>query len=180
MKSQVTKAAGVVSGATLLSRVFGLFRDVVIAGFFGAGIASDAFFVAFRIPNLLRRLFAEGSLTIAFVPIFTEYLAKDGESMAFLFARSAIRFISILLAAAAVVGILLTPLIVRIMAPGFMASPEKLELTITLTRFMVPYIFFIGLVALCMGILNALGHFAAPALAPVMLNLAMITAVLFL
>ena len=180
MKSQVTKAAGVVSGATLLSRVFGLLRDVVIAGFFGAGIASDAFFVAFRIPNLLRRLFAEGSLTIAFVPIFTEYLSKDGESAAFLFARSAIRLISILLAIAAVTGILLTPLIVRIMAPGFMASPEKLALTITLTRFMFPYIFFIGLVALSMGILNALGHFAAPALAPVLLNFAMITAVLFL
>jgi putative peptidoglycan lipid II flippase len=180
VKSQVTKAAGVVSAATLLSRVFGLLRDVVIAGFFGAGIASDAFFVAFRIPNLLRRLFAEGSLTIAFVPIFTEYLTKDGESAAFLFARSAIRLISILLAIAAVCGILLTPLIVRIMAPGFMASPEKLALTITLTRFMFPYIFFIGLVALCMGILNALGHFAAPALAPVLLNFAMIAAVLFL
>ncbi len=180
MNSQVTKAAGVVSGATLLSRIFGLLRDMVIAGYFGAGMASDAFFVAFRIPNLLRRLFAEGSLTIAFVPLFTEYLAKDGETAAFLFARSAMRFISILLAAAAVLGILLTPLIVRIMAPGFMASPEKLALTITLTRFMFPYIFFIGLVALCMGILNALGHFAAPALAPVFLNLAMIVAVLFL
>jgi putative peptidoglycan lipid II flippase len=180
VNSQVIKAAGVVSGATLLSRIFGLLRDIVIAGYFGAGMASDAFFVAFRIPNLLRRLFAEGSLSIAFVPVFTEYLTKDGESIAFLFARSAIRLISILLAAAAVVGILLTPLIVRIMAPGFMASPEKLELTITLTRFMFPYIFFIGLVALCMGILNALGHFAAPALAPVMLNLAMIVSVLFL
>ena len=180
MNSQVTKAAGVVSGATLLSRIFGLLRDIVIAGYFGAGMASDAFFVAFRIPNLLRRLFAEGSLTIAFVPVFTEYLTKDGEPAAFVFARSAVRLISILLAAAAVVGILLTPLIVRVMAPGFIASPEKLALTITLTRFMFPYIFFIGLVALCMGILNTLGHFAAPALAPVMLNLAMIAAVLFL
>ena len=166
--------------ATLLSRIFGLLRDIVIAGYFGAGMASDAFFVAFRIPNLLRRLFAEGSLTIAFVPVFTDYLAKDGESAAFVFARSAVRLISILLAAAAVIGIVLTPLIVRVMAPGFMASPEKLTLTITLTRFMFPYIFFIGLVALCMGILNALGHFAAPALAPVMLNLAMIAAVLFI
>jgi putative peptidoglycan lipid II flippase len=179
VKSQVTKAAGVVGGATLLSRIFGLLRDIVIAGFFGAGVASDAFFVAFRIPNLLRRLFAEGSLTIAFVPIFTEYLTKDGQSSAFLFARSAMRLLSILLAAAAVTGILLAPWIVRAIAPGFMASPEKLALTITLTRLMFPYIFFIGLVALCMGILNALGHFAAPALAPVMLNIAIIAAVLF-
>jgi putative peptidoglycan lipid II flippase len=178
--SQVTKAAGVVGGATFLSRVFGLLRDIVIAGYFGAGMASDAFFLSFRIPNLLRRLFAEGFLTIAFVPIFTEYLAKDGEPAAFVFARSALRLISVLLAAVAAVGILLSPLIVRIMAPGFMATPEKLALTVTLTRFMFPYIFFIGLVALCMGILNALGHFAAPALAPVMLNLAMIATVLFL
>ena len=180
MNSQVTKAAGVVGGATLLSRIFGLLRDIVIAGYFGAGMASDAFFVAFRIPNLLRRLLAEGSLTIAFVPIFSEYLAKEGESAAFVFARSAARIISILLAAAAVIGILLTPVIVRIIAPGFMASPEKLALTITLTRFMFPYIFFIGLVALCMGILNVLGHFAVPALAPVVLNFAMIATVLFL
>jgi len=180
VKEQVTKAAGVVGSATLLSRILGFVRDMVIAGFFGAGMASDAFFVAFRIPNLLRRLFAEGSLTIAFVPVFTAYLENDGPSAAFLFARSAIRLISILLALSAVIGILLSPVIVRIMAPGFMVFPEKLELTITLTRFMFPYIFFIGLVALCMGILNALGHFAAPAMAPVMLNLAMILAVLCL
>ena len=148
MNSKLTKAAGVVSGATLLSRILGLIRDIVIAGYFGAGMASDAFFVAFRIPNLLRRLFAEGSLTIAFVPVFTEYLTKDGESMAFAFARSAARLISILLAVTAVVGILLTPLIVRIMAPGFMASPEKLALTINLTRIRFPYIFLFGLVGL--------------------------------
>ncbi len=179
MKSEVTKAAGIVSAATFLSRILGFIRDMVIAGFFGAGMASDAFFVAFRIPNLLRRLFAEGSLTIAFIPVFTEYLQNDGESAAFQMARSAFRLLSLLLALIAVLGILLAPLIVRIMAPGFILSPEKLYLTIGLTRFMFPYIFFIGLVALCMGILNALGHFAAPALAPVFLNVSMIVVVLF-
>ncbi len=168
------------SGATLLSRILGFVRDMIIAGFFGAGMAADAFFVAFRIPNLLRRLFAEGSLTIAFIPVFTEYLQHEGEAAAFQMARSAFRLISLILALAAVLGILLTPLIVRIMAPGFILSPEKLSLTIGLTRFMFPYIFFIGLVALCMGILNAMDHFAAPALAPVFLNLSMIVAVLFI
>lgn len=178
--TKVTRAAGVVGTATFLSRIFGFVRDVVIAGFFGAGMTSDAFFVAFRIPNLLRRLFAEGSLTVAFIPVFSEYLTRHGREEAFKLARSAMRMLSIILAAAAVVGVLAAPLIVHIIAPGFTASPEKYRLCVDLTRFMFPYIFFIGLVALCMGILNVLGHFAAPALAPVFLNLSMIVSVLFL
>jgi len=176
--AKVTRAAGIVGAATFLSRVFGFVRDVVIAGYFGAGLASDAFFVAFRIPNLLRRLFAEGSLTVAFIPVFSEYLTRHGREEAYRLARSAMRMLSIILAVAAVAGVLASPVIVHIIAPGFMASPEKYQLCVDLTRFMFPYIFFIGLVALCMGILNVLGHFAAPALAPVFLNLAMITSVL--
>ncbi|MCG6910700.1 MAG: murein biosynthesis integral membrane protein MurJ [Deltaproteobacteria bacterium] len=175
---QVTRAAGIVGGATFLSRIFGFVRDVVIAGFFGAGMASDAFFVAFRIPNLLRRLFAEGSLTVAFIPVFSEYLTRQGREEAFRLARSAMRMLSAILAAVAVLGILLSPLIIKVIAPGFTALPEKYRLCVDLTRLMFPYIFFIGLVALCMGILNVLGHFAAPALAPVFLNLAMIASVL--
>lgn len=178
--TKVTRAAGVVGTATFLSRILGFVRDVVIAGFFGAGLASDAFFVAFRIPNLLRRLFAEGSLTVAFIPVFSEYLTRHGREEAFKLARSAMRMLSIILAATAVAGILAAPLIVHIIAPGFTNSPEKYQLCVDLTRFMFPYIFFIGLVALCMGILNVLGHFAAPALAPVFLNLAMIISVLLL
>ena len=174
---RVTKAAGVVGTATLISRIFGLIRDVVIAWFFGAGLAADAFFVAFRIPNLLRRLFAEGSLSIAFIPVFTEYLTDRGKAEAFSLARSAIRLLSVLLVFVTIAGILLAPLIVHIIAPGFADSPEKFSLTVTLTRIIFPYIFFICLVALCMGILNVLGHFAAPALAPVLLNLAMICSV---
>jgi putative peptidoglycan lipid II flippase len=107
--TKVTRAAGVVGTATFLSRVFGFVRDVVIAGFFGAGLASDAFFVAFRIPNLLRRLFAEGSLTVAFIPVFSEYLTRHGREEAFKLARSAMRMLSVILAAAAVVGILAAP-----------------------------------------------------------------------
>lgn len=174
---RVTKAAGVVGSATLLSRIFGFIRDVVIAWFFGAGLVSDAFFVALRIPNLLRRLFAEGSLSAAFIPVFTEYLTKRGKDEAFRMARSAIRLLSVLLVAITVAGILLSPIIIRLIAPGFVTSPEKYSLTVFLTRIMFPYIFFIGLVALCMGILNALGHFAAPALAPVFLNISIIGSV---
>ncbi len=174
---RVTKATGVVGSATLLSRIFGFIRDVVIAGFFGAGLSSDAFFVAFRIPNLLRRLFAEGSLSVAFIPVFTEYLTHRGKEDAFEMARSAVRLLSVLLVAVAVTGIVFSPLIIRIIAPGFADSPEKFALTIFLTRVMFPYIFFIGMVALSMGILNVLGHFAAPALAPVFLNISIICSV---
>ena len=174
---RVTKAAGVVGSATLLSRIFGFIRDVVIAWFFGAGFSSDAFFVAFRIPNLLRRLFAEGSLSVTFIPVFAETLTNRGKEEAFEMARSAIRLLSVLLVVVAVTGIFLSPLIIRIIAPGFADSPEKLSVTIFLTRIMFPYIFFIGMVALSMGILNVLGHFAAPALAPVFLNISIIGSV---
>lgn len=178
--TRVTKAAGVVGAATLLSRLFGFIRDVVIAWFFGAGFSSDAFFVAFRIPNLLRRLFAEGSLSIAFIPVFTEYLTVKGKDEAFKLARAAIWLLSMILAIVAVLGVLFSPVIIKVIAPGFISSPEKFFLTVNLTRIMFPYIFFIGLVALCMGILNSLGHFAAPALAPVFLNIAMICSVFFI
>ncbi|MCD6486557.1 MAG: murein biosynthesis integral membrane protein MurJ [Syntrophobacterales bacterium] len=176
---RVVKAAWVVGLATLLSRVFGFIRDMVIAGFFGAGLATDAFFVAFRIPNLLRRLFAEGSLTIAFIPVFTGYL-KRSKRQAVEFAGIAFTLLSIVLALVSVAGILLSPWIIRIMAPGFADIPDKYALTVFLTRLMFPYIFFISLVALCMGILNSFRHFAAPALAPVILNICMIASAFLL
>ena len=178
--AKITKAAGVVSAATLLSRVFGLVRDIVIAAFFGAGPAADAFFVAFRIPNLLRRLFAEGSLTISFIPVFTEYLLKRGRDEAFALARSSWWILTMTLVVVSVLGVLLSPLIVKIIAPGFISSPDKFDLTVLLTRIMFPYIFFIGLVALAMGILNTLGHFAAPACSPALLSVAMVSSVLLI
>jgi len=171
---QVTKAASVVGASTFLSRILGYIRDMMLAWFFGAGEYSDAFITAFRIPNLMRRLFGEGSLSIAFVPVFTEYLSKHGKEEAFRMAGAAVRILSALLTVTTIVGIIISPLIIHVIAPGFSDSPEKYSLTVTLTRIMFPYIFFIGLVALCMGILNVLGHFAAPALAPVFLNLGMI------
>jgi len=176
-KKQVTKAAGIVGLATLLSRILGFIRDMVIARYFGAGFSTDAFFVAFRIPNLLRRLFAEGSLSIAFIPVFTEHLKNNGKDQAFQMARSALRLLAVILVLVTITGILLAPAVVHVIAPGFSDSPDKHELTVLLTRIMFPYVFFICLVALCMGILNVLGHFAAPALAPVFLNLAIIASV---
>ncbi len=179
-QANVTRAAGVVGAATFASRIFGFVRDVVIAWFFGAGLTADAFFVAFRIPNLLRRLFAEGALSIAFVPVFTEVVEKEGMEEGASVARSAIRMLTVVLTAVTVIGILAAPVLVWIIAPGFADDPEKFAVTVRLTRIMFPYILLVGLVALAMGILNTLGHFAAPALAPVFLNLAMIGGVFFI
>ncbi|MDI9570162.1 MAG: murein biosynthesis integral membrane protein MurJ [Pseudomonadota bacterium] len=176
----VAKAAGVVGLATMLSRVFGFIRDMVVAGLFGAGVVTDAFFVAFRIPNLLRRLLAEGSLTVSFVPVFTEYLKRRSREEALELADVTFTFLSALLVAVSIAGVLLAPYIVAVMAPGFVKHDAQYELTVLLTRFMFPYIFFISLVALCMGILNSLRHFAAPALSPVVLNISMILAALLL
>lgn len=173
-KERVNKAAGVVGSATLLSRILGYVRDMVMASFFGAGLASDAFIAAFRIPNMLRRLFGEGSLSIAFVPVFTDCLNRQGRDEAERLANSAIRLLAVVLSVAAVLGVFGAPLLVHLLAYGFTDLPEKYDLCVKLTRITFPYIAFIGLVALCMGILNVLGHFAAPALAPVLLNLGMI------
>ncbi|MCX7634626.1 MAG: murein biosynthesis integral membrane protein MurJ [Syntrophales bacterium] len=177
---RVVKAAGIVGMATMLSRIFGFIRDMVVAWFFGAGLATDAFFVAFRIPNLLRRLLAEGSLTVSFVPVFTEYLQQKGRREALELADVAFTALSVILVIISIAGVLLSPLIVAFMAPGFLKVPSQYDLAVLLTRFMFPYIFFISLVALCMGILNSLRHFAAPALSPVVLNISMIVCALAL
>ena len=176
--SRVVKAAGVVGTATLFSRILGFIRDAVIAWYFGAGFSSDAFIAAFRIPNLLRRLFAEGSLSSAFIPVFTQYMVRRGRPEAFALARSAFMLLSVVLLLIVIGGVFLSPGIVKLVAPGFVS--DKYALTVYLTRLMFPYIFFIGLVALCMGILNVLGHFAAPAFAPVLLNISIIGSVLII
>jgi len=177
-QAQVARAAGIVGSATMLSRIFGFLRDMVVAGIFGAGPATDAFFVAFRIPNLLRRLLAEGSLTLSFVPVFLEYLKRKSLREAGELASVTFTALAALLAVVVLGGILFSPLIVTFMAPGFVNFPPQHELTVFLNRLMFPYIFFLSLAALCMGILNSLRHFAAPALSPVILNIAMIAAAL--
>lgn len=178
--AQVAKAAGIVGAATLVSRVFGVIRDIVIAACFGASWMTDAFWVAFRIPNMLRRLLGEGSLTVSFVPVFTEYLRKKSRAESLELADNAFTILSIILAVVSVAGIILSPLIVGLIAPGFISQPQQFALTVFLNRLMFPYIFFIALVALCMGILNSFRHFTTPALSPVLLNIAMIVAALTL
>jgi putative peptidoglycan lipid II flippase len=179
-KHSISQAAGTVGFYTFLSRILGLVRDVVVAGFFGSGMAADAFFVAFRIPNLLRRLFAEGSLTIAFIPIFTEYLARKTREDAFQMARAVLGLLSVVLVVVTFLGILLSPWIVRIQAFGWGGSGMKYDLTVLLTRITFPYILLVSLVAFFMGILNSLRHFAAPAAAPIFLNVGIIGATLWI
>jgi putative peptidoglycan lipid II flippase len=168
----VARSAGVVGGATLASRVLGLARDVVLANLFRAG-ATDAFFVAFMIPNLFRRLVAEGSLTVSFVPVFTDWLRRSREAAREFFGATwTLGLLAGLVLVAA--GILFADPLVRVFAPGFGLDPEKHALCVRLLRLCFPYIGLLMLVALAMGALNALGHFLTPALAPVLLNLCLI------
>jgi putative peptidoglycan lipid II flippase len=168
------KALATVSGMTLVSRIFGFIRDVVIARVFGAGLATDAFFVAFKIPNLLRRLFAEGAFSQAFVPILAEYKNRRGEPETRLLVDHVAAFLALALFVVAVIGAVAAPVIIYISAPGFAATPEKFELTVALLRVTFPYILFISLVALAGGILNTYSRFSVPAFTPVLLNLSFI------
>ncbi|UCD86055.1 MAG: murein biosynthesis integral membrane protein MurJ [Deltaproteobacteria bacterium] len=177
---RVVRAAGVIGFYTLLSRIFGLVRDAVIANFFEARGVADAWVVAFKIPNTFRRLFGEGSLTASFIPVYTESLNKDPREESDKIAHISMTISVILLIILSVTGVVLAPLLVRVIAPGYLGVSEKFILTVSLTKWMFPYIFFIGLVALCMGILNSLRHFTAPALAPVLLNLSLILSTLLL
>ena len=170
----VARSAGTVGAATMLSRVLGLAREQVMAAFFGAGFATDAFNVAFRIPNLLRDLFAEGAMSAAFVPTFTEYHEKRGAEAAWRLGAQVFAALAIVLAGLVLIGWAVAPWIVPLFAPGFGDEPGKLELTVRLTRFMLPFLPAVALAAACMGMLNARGRFAIPALAPSMLNLGMI------
>ncbi|WP_243372344.1 murein biosynthesis integral membrane protein MurJ [Geotalea sp. SG265] len=179
-KKNIARAAGVLGFATILSRIMGMVRDMVVSRLFGAGFATDAFFAAFQIPNMLRRFFAEGALTSAFVPTFSEWYTQKGEVEARELANVCFTALTIVMAAVTLLGTIFSPQIVHLMFPGFKAEPAKLELTILLNRLMFPYIFFVSLVALCMGILNTLRHFFTPAISTVFLNLSMILCALFL
>lgn len=175
---KITKAASVIGAGTLISRILGFLRDMVIAHFFGAGLAADAFFVAFRIPNLWRRLVGEGSLTISFIPVYTEYLTRHSEKESREVIDIAFTVAGMVLFILTTLGILFSPILIQIIAPGFSRIPEKFHLTVTLNRIIFPYLFFMGLFALCMGILNSLRHFFAPAIAPIFLNISIIVSVL--
>lgn len=178
--SKVVKAAGIVGALTMVSRVFGLVRDMVIAAFFGASWMTDAFWVAFRIPTTLSRLLGEGSLTASFIPVFTEYLHKKTKEEALELAYNAFTFLSIILTIVTTLGIIFSPFIISVIGYGFVSDPRQFALAVFLNRLMFPYIFIISLGALCMGILNSFRRFASPALSPVMWNLAIIVAALSL
>jgi putative peptidoglycan lipid II flippase len=173
------RALATVSSLTTVSRILGLARDVLIARGFGAALATDAFFVAFRLPNLLRRLFAEGAFSQAFVPVLAEQKSKSSpEELRGLVDRTA-TLLFIALAATAALGIVLAPAIVFVTAPGFAADPDKFALTVTMLRIVFPYIAFISLVAFAAGVLNTWSRFSVPAITPALLNVSFIAAVLF-
>jgi putative peptidoglycan lipid II flippase len=179
-KKQIARAAGVLGFATILSRIMGMVRDMVVSRLFGAGYATDAFFAAFQIPNMLRRFFAEGALSSAFVPTFSEWHATKGEEESRNLANTCFTLLGLVMSVVTALGIIFSPLIVSLMFHGFKAQPDKLELTILLNRLMFPYIFFISLVSLCMGILNTVRHFFTPAISTVFLNLSMILCAILL
>jgi putative peptidoglycan lipid II flippase len=173
-RRSLLRALGTISSLTLVSRILGFVRDALIARLFGAGIATDAFFVAFRIPNLLRRLFAEGAFSQAFVPILADYRTREGEVATRRLVDRTASLLAVALLAVSLLGMALAPFIIYVSAPGFAAHPEKFDLTVAMLRVVFPYILFISLVSLAGGILNTWSRFAIPALTPSLLNVAMI------
>jgi putative peptidoglycan lipid II flippase len=174
------KALATVSSMTLVSRILGFVRDMLVARVFGAGVATDAFFVAFRIPNLLRRLFAEGAFSQAFVPILGEYKNRRTEEETRRLIDHIAGLMGIALFTITLIGIIAAPLVIYISAPGFSDSPQKFELTVALLRITFPYILFISLVSLAGGVLNTYGKFSVPALTPAFLNISFIGCTLWL
>lgn len=176
----VARSAGVISIATLVSRILGFLRDIVIARLFGIYIYAQAFVIAFRIPNLFRDLVGEGASNAAIVPVLSEYNLKHSKEEFWELANILLNLLVVILSAITILGIIFSPLIVRLIAPGFIASPDKLQATINLNRIIFPYILLIGLAAYAMAVLNSLKNFAVSAFAPCLLNIAIIICALLL
>lgn len=174
------KSLAAVSSITMLSRVLGFVRDTIVARAFGAGMATDAFFVAFKLPNLLRRIFAEGAFSQAFVPILAEYKSQQGEEATRTFIAYVAGLLTLALALVTALGILAAPWVIYATAPGFTDTQEKFELTTGLLRVTFPYIFLISLSSLAGAVLNTWNRFAVPAFVPTLLNVAMIVFAVFL
>lgn len=173
------KSLAAVSSMTMISRVLGFIRDAIIARYFGAGMATDAFFVAFKLPNLLRRIFAEGAFSQAFVPILAEYKSQQGEEATRTFIAYIAGLLTLVLAIVTVIGVIAAPIIILITAPGFTEPVEKFELAALMLRITFPYIFLISLASLAGAILNTWNRFSVPAFVPTFLNLSMIGFTLF-
>jgi putative peptidoglycan lipid II flippase len=179
---KLLKSTAVVSAMTILSRILGFVRDMVLAQVFGAKAATDAFFVAFKIPNFMRRLFAEGAFSQSFVPVLSEYKAAGDEAAVKDLVDHVTGTLGLILSAITLIGIVLAPILILVFAPGFILAQgaEQADLAGMMLRLTFPYLLFISLTALAGGILNTYGHFAVPAFTPVLLNLCMISAAIWL
>lgn len=178
MSRRLVKSTLVTGGMTLLSRISGFVRDMVLARLIGSSLAADAFFVAFRIPNFMRRIFGEGAFSQAFVPVFAEYHTKAEHRAMREFVDYVAGVLGLALVIVTVIGIVAAPLLIWVLAPGFAADAAKYDLTVQMLRIMFPYLLFISLVAMAAGVLNTLGRFGVPAFTPVLLNLCLIGAAL--
>ncbi|WMY95663.1 MAG: murein biosynthesis integral membrane protein MurJ [Arsenophonus sp.] len=174
------KTLAAISSMTMFSRMLGFVRDAIIARFFGVGVETDAFVIAFRLPNLLRRIFAEGAFSQAFVPILAEYKNKKSYDETRIFIANVAGFLTLILAIITLIGMFSTPWIIYIITPGFSEINNKFDLTLSLLKITFPYIFFISLVSLTGAVLNTWSCFTVPAFTPVFLNISMIISVLFL
>ncbi|MEA2081884.1 MAG: murein biosynthesis integral membrane protein MurJ [Elusimicrobiota bacterium] len=173
------KGFAAVSVATMVSRVLGLIRDIFMAKFFGTSMFADAFYVAFRIPNLLRRLLGEGALPAAFIPVYSEILVNKEGDRAKRLAGSIFSFLFVICSFLTVTGFIFAPAIVRLIAPGFAGDPEQFGLTVTLARIMIPILLLVTLSTVAMGICNARKYFFVPAIAPALFNVSAITFFVF-
>lgn len=173
------KTLASISSLTLLSRILGFIRDMLMARIFGAGMANEAFVIAYRLPNLLRRMFAEGAFSQAFVPIFSEYKGRRGQDETKLLVDHVTTLLAIILFVITLIGIVAAPILVYVTAPGFVATPEKFNLTVQLLRITSPYIFFISLVAVAAGMLNTYNKYWISAFSPVLLNVCFIGTMLW-
>ncbi len=180
MSKSLFRSTTLVSGMTAISRVLGFFRDMLVAVIFGATPAVDAFYVAFRIPNFMRALFAEGAFAQSFVPVLSEYKQKRTFEEVRLFISHMMGSLSLVLLLVTIIAILIAPLLTSLFAPGFHADPKKFELTTEMLRVTFPYLLLISLTAFAGSILNTYGAFGVPSFTPVLLNLIMIIAAIWL
>ena len=172
------RAFATVGGLTMISRALGFARDILIAAALGTGFVADAFFVAFRFPNLFRRLFGEGAFNAAFVPLFAKRLEGEGDEVAANFASEALSGLTTVLLLFSALAMLAMPWLMIVLAPGFAATPDKFDLAVSLTQIAFPYLLCMSLVALLSGVLNTYNRFWAAAAAPILLNIALISAIM--
>ena len=178
IKKKLAKSTVIISSGIMTSRVLGFTRDILMAKFFGIGLSAQAFIMAFTLPNSLRELVAEGAVNTALVPVLAEYQAKRSSEEFWHFANALFNLFLIILSFITIAGVLAAPVLVRIIAPGFIEDTEKLTLTIKIFRIVFPYILLVGLTAYCVGVLHTFRHFTVPAFSSALFNVALIGGIL--